>query len=134
MSDKRSKNLVIEVTEPRGVDLAPAPLDGATPEEMVGLKLLPGENNITEVAWRHNKKIKAIKIWIAAGILVDRGLGEARSLGTGLDGLTVKDATAKIASCDNTQLLNDWKEKTESKAIKKLITSQINVLVSMSGK
>jgi hypothetical protein len=130
---KKQTILVIKNNQPRAIELPPVPSKEATTEEIMGLTLIPGENNVTQVAWDHAKKNPGIKIWLACEYLESLGAGEAKSLGEGLDSLTAGEAKAKIANCGEVKILQDWKEKTTKKALEKLITTRITALVAAAG-
>jgi hypothetical protein len=134
MTKAKNTNLVILNTEARAIELLPVPSKEATPEEMLGKVLLPGENDLTQVAWDHCKKSKAIRMWIECGYLEEKGEGKAQSLGEGLDGLTAREATTKIGSCDKVKILQDWKDKTTKRTLIKLINTRIDSLIKESGK
>ena len=126
MSDP--KNIVIKVTEPRAVVLPG--LDSSRPEERAGLTLIPGENDVTAGYWQAAKKNPAVKIYVAAGIIVEQGEGKAVPLNKGLDGLTVKEALAKIAKIDSVQMLKDLREATTKKGIISELDKRIDALVA----
>lgn len=125
---KESKNLIIEVTEPRAVELPEWTVPGT--DVVLATKLVPGENNVDERYWKFATKNPGVKIWLAAGVLKNKGEGEANELAAmGLDGVTVKEAQDKIASVKSLAILNQWKSTSTKKGILTALDNRIREII-----
>lgn len=122
------KQLIIENTRASLVTL-PA-VTSTDPEAAVGVQLLPGENNVQEWYWKQCKKVRAVIIWLAAGVLVEKGVGKARPLTAGLDSLDKQEAFIKIAKCSSVPILKDWSAQSKKKATQKQCSDRINELIT----
>lgn len=121
------KMVVIEVTKPRGVGLP-----GKVTEEGVtthyGLRLLPGENNVPVNEWERVRTHKTVKMYLDAGILLDKGPGKAKKLNQGLDALEKFEAIAQIEKCNIPQILDDWYTKTEKIDLRNKLQEKLQTL------
>ncbi len=128
------KNLVIENTEPRLVELppiAPTVKNGkVTKAGFSSHKLLPGENNVPEEYWKTLVKNPGVKILLACKTLRNKGEGVATSILAGLDKLAPDVAQRHIGNCENVQVLNDWKRNTESVPLRRAIEERVLELVA----
>lgn len=125
-------NLVIVNKRPSLVTL-PSVTNTTDARLQAGLQLLPGENDVPEWYWKKCLKVKAVKIWVAAKILINKGEGVAKALFKGLDSLPDNEAAKQIARCDEVTILKDWKDKSESRELQKLCTDKINEIVKAAG-
>jgi hypothetical protein len=132
-------NLVIVVTEPRGVEL-PNVAPKVSKEGKVtapgfhAQKLLPGENDVDSAYWNKVKGNPAVKQWLAVKLLKNNGEGKARSIIASLDNLAPDVALRHIGNCENVGLLNDWKAGTKGAGLRKAIEERIlEVVASQTG-
>ncbi|MDP6424352.1 MAG: hypothetical protein QGG14_06385 [Planctomycetota bacterium] len=121
--------------QPRLVELPPVlPVlddDGEVVEEgFTAYRLAPGENEVPEACWAKVVKNKAVKIWLAAGVIANTGEGTAKQLVNNLDAISQADALRHIANAENTALLNDWKRGTESLGLRTAIDERLAELVA----
>jgi len=122
-----SENLVIVNTEPRAIYLPPADVQDF--DEARGLRLLPGENNVSSLLWEAIQSNPAVKIWVTQELLVNRGAGKAKPLADGLDNLTLAQAATQIAKCESGKFLADLREKTTNAPIIELINKRIREII-----
>ena len=115
------ENLVIENTEPRGIDLPPF-------ENQAGVSLIPGENSVDRRYWEGIQKNAAVKMYKRCGFIVNKGPGIARPLNETLDSLGTDDARKAIAQTKDKEQLNTWLKNTSSPYIKKYIASKMEAL------
>lgn len=125
------ENRVIEVTEARMIELPT--VHHKTHGFDRARRLIPGENDVPAWVWEEAKKRKAIAMWIACGILKDKGKGTAKSLADGLNNLTQSEAMKQIAKCGEVKILNDWKASTKNTKLKKACNDRIDELIEAAG-
>ena len=121
------QQIIIENATARGIELPKGDYDGDG--RLDRKTLIPGENNISSSAWEKCKKNPAVKLYIAAGHLKNRGPGKAKSLAVGLDALTLAQAKDQIARCDEVKILKDWRGKTDKPRYKDLCEKRIKEII-----
>lgn len=132
-------NLIIEVTEPRAVELPSVPptvskAGNVTAPGFHPQQLLPGENDVDSAYWDKVKGNTAVKQWLAVRLLKNRGEGKATSIIASLDNLAPDTALRHIGKCENVKLLNEWKASTKGRALRKAISERIlEVVASQTG-
>lgn len=127
MVKEKEKNLVIFNTRASLVHL-PA-ITSTDPRVAEGIGLLPGENDVPEWYWQKCKRVAAVRIWIAAGHLEDRGEGVAKPLFLGLDALSEQAALAQIDKCEEVRLLKDWAAATTNATLQRACKMKIDSLI-----
>lgn len=133
-------NLVIEVTEPRAVEL---PNMRPVTDKKTGkvkapgfraMQLLPGENDVPSEYWDKIKSNPAVKQWLAVKLLKNLGEGIAKSIIASLDNLAPDVAMRHIGKCENVAILNEWKAGAKGRALRKAISERIlEVVASQTG-
>ena len=129
---KQEKTLVIDNTRAAQVGL-PGIVDKEGIRQKAGVKLLPGENDVPESEWERVKGHKTVRMYIACGILVEKGPGKARKLSDGLDALEKHQVLLQIAKCDSIKILQDWAGKTDDPNTLKKCRAKIDELVKTQG-
>ena len=125
-----SKNLIIENTEARLIELPRALIGDKDPDYGYETRLPPGENNVPGAVWaKLLKTSQTIRSYVHLGYLVDKGEGEAKPLTDGLRNVNVTEAKKQIAKCDNVKILKTWGDKDERKTVKAAISSKIASLI-----
>ncbi len=92
------------------------------------LKLKPGQNNVDKDYWERVCKSRAIKIWLAAGHLVNKGEGQATMLIVDINKLDIANAKERILECTNIGVLTGWAD-TAKPALKTLINARVDELI-----
>lgn len=106
--------LVIKVNQPRAVFLPPA--SSKVEDERNGLRLLPGENAVSEEYFEAIASNPGVRILLESGVIENKGAGKARSLADGLDALSIDDARRVVAKISSIEVLNKLKANTSKKA------------------
>lgn len=124
----KNKNLVIEVLEPRMVVLPAGQSD--LQAEASGLRLKPGENNVSEMYWNSVKKKSSVKILLAAKVIKKVRVGKARELAVSFDGMTNREFQEKLETLDSPKLLMDLRDNTKDTKYVELANKKINQLMT----
>lgn len=129
----KSISLVIENNRPTLIQLPGIPavvVDGDVERpEMPSMKLMPGQNTVMREYWDLVKGNSGVKIWLAAGYLMNLGEGEAREILATLDVLEPHIARKAIEGTKNMELLDQWADVTTKSSLSKAIAVRKSALI-----
>ena len=112
-------SFVIENTTVRSIVLPPIG------KKNMGQRMLPGENSVSANVWKQAEKNKAIKMFIHAGYLVNKGKGKARPILETLDGVSFQEAQRYVKKETDKSQMKRWAEGTETEHLKKMCEQKL---------
>ncbi len=126
---KEGTNLIIENTRASMVEL-PGQLNGEGVPVKLGMRLIPGQNNVPESEWNRVQNNKAVRMYVETKILIDKGPGKAKSFAEGLDVLEKHEALKQIHKCTDATIVRGWMDQTESPDYAKSCRDRIDAIIA----